>query len=173
MDTYVTTYCNFPHNLDTGRPVDHECYILPPAALAAERAGDVDKAVEILSRSDFKRRGTVFGRRSPLRADVGNVYDKPNKYNKKFGLHLTTVQDATKTQPSIRLVTFDGGDRAVPFGAVKKFPNRHSIHILVFSPGHSGDLSHAVEVATSDTLDEALQFLTDHRFQNPYPNMGR
>lgn len=47
--TYVSTFCNFPHRLDTGRPVGHECYILPPAMLRAELAGDYDGAAEILS----------------------------------------------------------------------------------------------------------------------------
>lgn len=33
---YVTTFCNFAHWLDTGRPIDHECYVLPPADLRRE-----------------------------------------------------------------------------------------------------------------------------------------
>jgi hypothetical protein len=40
---YCTTFCNRAHNVKTGRPIDHECYILPPAALQAERAGDMDR----------------------------------------------------------------------------------------------------------------------------------
>jgi hypothetical protein len=37
---YLTTFCNFPHRKDNGHPVNHECYILHPKALAAEIAGD-------------------------------------------------------------------------------------------------------------------------------------
>ena len=33
---YVTSFCNFPHNAKTGRPMAHECYIIPPKALAIE-----------------------------------------------------------------------------------------------------------------------------------------
>jgi hypothetical protein len=45
---YVTTFCNFAHSLRTGRPIGHECHILPVAALEAERNGDMDTAIEIL-----------------------------------------------------------------------------------------------------------------------------
>jgi hypothetical protein len=34
---YVTTFCNFAHDLDTGRPIGHECYVLPPEGLRRER----------------------------------------------------------------------------------------------------------------------------------------
>lgn len=46
--TYVTTFCNFSHVVETGRPIGHECYILPSAALRAERDGNTDRAIEIL-----------------------------------------------------------------------------------------------------------------------------
>jgi hypothetical protein len=36
---YCTSFCNFGHVVETGRPVGHECHILPPAALRAEWAG--------------------------------------------------------------------------------------------------------------------------------------
>lgn len=47
-NTYVTSFCNFAHDLVTGRPVGHECYILPPEALRMEYLGNVDRAIEIL-----------------------------------------------------------------------------------------------------------------------------
>ena len=37
MRTYVTSYCNFAHRLNDGKPVEHECAILPPAALEVRR----------------------------------------------------------------------------------------------------------------------------------------
>lgn len=45
---YVSTYCNHPHNIKTGKPIRHECRIIPPAALRAEMAGDYETAVEIM-----------------------------------------------------------------------------------------------------------------------------
>lgn len=36
---YCTSFCNFGHSLKTGRPIGHECYILDPKALQAERDG--------------------------------------------------------------------------------------------------------------------------------------
>lgn len=47
-NVYVTSFCNFGHDLVTGRPVGHECYILPTAALRMEYLGNVARAVEIL-----------------------------------------------------------------------------------------------------------------------------
>lgn len=45
---YVSTYCNKAHALKTGRPIKHECRIIPPAALQAERDGDFDRAIAIM-----------------------------------------------------------------------------------------------------------------------------
>jgi hypothetical protein len=59
MSNYVSTFCNFPHRVSDGKPVQHECRIIPPAALRAEMAGDFALAVEILSktRAVYMRRG--------------------------------------------------------------------------------------------------------------------
>lgn len=59
MTFYVTTFCNKAHDTADGKPIDHECRILPPAALAAERAGDCDLAIDIMQRSPvrYMRRG--------------------------------------------------------------------------------------------------------------------
>lgn len=43
-----TSFCNFAHYVDTGRPIDHECYVIPPAALEAEINGDTDKAIVLM-----------------------------------------------------------------------------------------------------------------------------
>lgn len=44
-----TSYCNRGHRLKDGVPIDHECHVLPPAALRAECGGDVSTAIEIIS----------------------------------------------------------------------------------------------------------------------------
>lgn len=56
---YCSSYCNFGHYLDTGRPIDHECIVIPPEALALERDGDVEGAIQILAHASRK---TVIGR---------------------------------------------------------------------------------------------------------------
>lgn len=56
---YVSTYCNFPHSKKTGRPIGHECRVIPPSALKAEMAGDYEKAIDILGSTS---RQTVKGR---------------------------------------------------------------------------------------------------------------
>jgi hypothetical protein len=45
---YMSTYCNKGHRLVDGKPVDHECVIIPPKALQAEREGDFEMATVII-----------------------------------------------------------------------------------------------------------------------------
>ncbi len=45
---YVTTYCNKAHRLADGKPIAHECHILPPKALELERDGKTDEAISVL-----------------------------------------------------------------------------------------------------------------------------
>ena len=35
-EIYCTSFCNMGHNIRTGRPIAHECYIIPPKLLKAE-----------------------------------------------------------------------------------------------------------------------------------------
>jgi len=49
-DNYLSSYCNQYHEKATGKPIDHECRVIPPAALEAERVGDTDLAIRILER---------------------------------------------------------------------------------------------------------------------------
>lgn len=55
MTQYVTTYCNFPHRLRDGKPIKHECGILPPAALRAEMAGDMPLAQSLIQKGKTSR----------------------------------------------------------------------------------------------------------------------
>lgn len=48
---YVSTYCNFAHNMRTGRPIGHECRHIPLAALRLEREGFTGEAIEIIAAS--------------------------------------------------------------------------------------------------------------------------
>ena len=66
-DIYCTSFCNQGHRIRDGVPIDHECYVLPPAALAAERSGDVAKALDILDEQRPRRRAHP-GRKSWKRA---------------------------------------------------------------------------------------------------------
>lgn len=44
---YVTTFCNFPHVLKTGRPIGHECYILNPKVLQVEARDGAEAALAL------------------------------------------------------------------------------------------------------------------------------
>ncbi len=57
MSTYCTSYCNGYHRLSDGKPVGHQCYILPPEALRLEREGKVEEAIKLLRAAKIVSRG--------------------------------------------------------------------------------------------------------------------
>lgn len=50
-EIYTTTYCNKGHRVKDGKPVKHECRVIPPEALQLEMQGDYKGAIEILSKA--------------------------------------------------------------------------------------------------------------------------
>ena len=52
---YCTSFCNHGHDIMTGRPIDHECYILNPLALKAERNGDMELAQKLWTKGRIVR----------------------------------------------------------------------------------------------------------------------
>lgn len=66
-DIYCTSFCNQPHRLRDGKPVGHECYVMPTEALHAEREGNTAKALDVLS--SWKNRRAHNGLR-PKSAEV-------------------------------------------------------------------------------------------------------
>jgi hypothetical protein len=48
---FCTSFCNHSHSTISGKPLGHECYVLPPHALRAERAGDIEEALRLMSAS--------------------------------------------------------------------------------------------------------------------------
>ena len=56
---YCTSFCNHGHRLSDGKPVKHECYVMPTEALHAEMNGDKDRAQEVLG--NWKKRRTHKG----------------------------------------------------------------------------------------------------------------
>lgn len=63
MTAYSTSYCNHPHRVKDGKPINHECYILPPKALAAEMADDMKSAISLI---EDGKKYLAFGQRSLL-----------------------------------------------------------------------------------------------------------
>ena len=53
-DVYCSTYCNQAHRVSDGKPIGHECRILPVKALHAEMEGDYETAISILLHSAKK-----------------------------------------------------------------------------------------------------------------------
>lgn len=49
MNIFATTYCNRGHVLETGKPVEHQCYVLPPEALLAEQQQDFERAAMLIA----------------------------------------------------------------------------------------------------------------------------
>ena len=64
MSFYCSTFCNFAHWLDTGRPIGHECYVIPPRLLQAERDLPFEDAIEVW-RPWYSAKGPIIsGRKS-------------------------------------------------------------------------------------------------------------
>ena len=60
---YCTSFCNFGHDLDTGRPIGHECYVIWPSLLKAEIERDDGMWPEQLREAWAKVRRIVKGRK--------------------------------------------------------------------------------------------------------------
>ncbi len=62
---YCSTYCNKAHEVPSGKPIEHECRIIPPMALRAEMDGSFDLAMLIMEREPVKimRRGVKMTRK--------------------------------------------------------------------------------------------------------------
>ena len=58
-DIYCPTYCNFGHRLVDGKPVGHECIIIPPNALKAEIEGNYHLASDLIQASRKVRHAGV------------------------------------------------------------------------------------------------------------------
>jgi len=56
---YVSTYCNFAHRMSDGKPIEHECRIIPPKALQAEKDGNITEAIRLMQEAPVRimRRG--------------------------------------------------------------------------------------------------------------------
>jgi hypothetical protein len=161
-DTFATSYCNQAHALATGRPVGHECYVLPPRALAAERAGDVELANQILASSNFKARGPVRGRRSPVVASLqDDRYEKPFRYLPKLGAYLVTLQDMTATRPGMYDVVPEHGDRVLPKGIIEKAKKSMLYHAFLYDPRYAGRYDMVHRLAEASTLDEAVMAIVN------------
>lgn len=48
---FCTSFCNHGHRLNDGKPVAHECYVLPPAALDHERNDNYLYAAQAIDRA--------------------------------------------------------------------------------------------------------------------------
>lgn len=66
---YVTTYCNKAHRLADGKPIEHECHVLPPEVLHLEREGKIEEALAVLQQA------------KPLRVSRGVIDDETGAPN--------------------------------------------------------------------------------------------
>jgi hypothetical protein len=62
-ETYVTTFCNFPHDLKDGKPIEHECYILRPAMLQMEAEQGAEAVQEYMRKVGARFRTNTIMRR--------------------------------------------------------------------------------------------------------------
>jgi hypothetical protein len=45
---FTTSYCNKAHDTQDGKPIAHECYVLPVEALRLEREDKIGKALDVI-----------------------------------------------------------------------------------------------------------------------------
>lgn len=77
---YVSTYCNFPHRMRDGRPLRHECRMIPPAALRAERDGDYEKAIAIMQKAEAERRAEAKDRDIDLAHELNGLSEREMEF---------------------------------------------------------------------------------------------
>lgn len=53
-ESYVTTYCNFPHRMRDGKPINHECRVIPLKVLRLETEDKISEAIEVMKRSPMR-----------------------------------------------------------------------------------------------------------------------
>lgn len=58
---YVTSYCNHAHRVSDGKPIAHECHILPAAALKAEMADNIPLACELIQQAKIASGFSAWG----------------------------------------------------------------------------------------------------------------
>ena len=51
---WVSSYCNFAHEIKTGKPIEHECRIIPVKAIEAEIKGNIEDSTNILRNAPAK-----------------------------------------------------------------------------------------------------------------------
>ena len=61
IEQYCTSFCNHSHHLSNGRPIGHECYVIPPALLRAERDLGAEAALVVWSPWYARKGPTVRG----------------------------------------------------------------------------------------------------------------
>jgi hypothetical protein len=104
---YCSTYCNFGHDVETGKPIDHECIIIPPEALAAEMGGDYERAIELMRGKSGKM---LRGKRiKPQRQDSLNAQLR-DVANFVTEAELESADNATHLRVAYMLGCYDAGD---------------------------------------------------------------
>jgi hypothetical protein len=101
-EVYATTFCNRGHYMATGRPIGHECRIIPPAALRAEYDGDIARAQEILSRTPPRWVRGRPARKNPTDMTVANTI-------------LSQMGGARRVQAMTGAKNFIGGENSLSF----------------------------------------------------------
>ena len=54
-DLYCSTFCNNAHRLYDGKPVNHQCFVLPTEMLYAEQRGDFARAQLVMTKWKKRR----------------------------------------------------------------------------------------------------------------------
>lgn len=83
MSIYCTSFCNKAHVVSSGKPVGHQCYVLPPSAIRAEMSGSTGEANAIISTAGLPvHRGVAFKFEDQIHSII--PYDDDKLYDVVF-----------------------------------------------------------------------------------------
>lgn len=86
---YCTSYCNKGHFLQDGVPAEHECFVLPPAALRAESEDKIAEACRLIAEA------------KPLRRHRGRKLVDPPRRLKKDRLDIRQMDGVDPNRPTL------------------------------------------------------------------------
>ena len=70
-----------------------------------------------------------------------------------------------RTAPDLYDVFFEGGDAAIPFGAIEKFRNKPLYHVYLYDPGHAADFTFVKTLEYVFSKDDAFKAIRKARAQ--------
>lgn len=146
-EVWCSTFCNHGHVMQTGRPIDHECYVIPPRLLRLERdamSSDASEMTKMASESGWRRwcnaKGpTVRGRKRPAKARKQD--NPPHHPTPSTEGPITPAQPPENSTHRQRIQAPAGQSKELRFAGydLASGPDGLQVHRETFVPSFDGD----------------------------------